>query len=130
MSHQVQNHEASASSPDIPDHLDELIIPQVMREANAHSHIGWRQGLPHRVELQYRELSGATLRRPQVYSQYFSSDLFPHFLQQLTVPTAYIQNSPHRLSVTPQRPQHRRMIPQQAVSQGKPSVHPRQHLGV
>src|ERR1035437_11063964 len=39
MSHQVQNHELPASSPDIVDHLDKLLIVQVVHQAHAHGHV-------------------------------------------------------------------------------------------
>jgi hypothetical protein len=45
------------------------------------------------------------------------------------VPTPDIQNAPHRLPITPQRAQNRRMVTQQAVRQGEFAVRPRQHLG-
>jgi hypothetical protein len=42
MPHQVQNHEPPASPPDIPDHLDKLLVAQVMNQAYAHGHVGPR----------------------------------------------------------------------------------------
>src|ERR1039457_485422 len=45
MPHQVQNHEPPASPTDIPDHLDKLLIAQVMNQAYTHGHIGPRQSL-------------------------------------------------------------------------------------
>jgi hypothetical protein len=42
MPNQVKNHEPPASSPDIPDHLDKLLIAQVMNQAYAHGHVGPR----------------------------------------------------------------------------------------
>src|SRR5450759_2456065 len=86
MSHQVQNHEPPASSPDIPDHLDKLLIAQVVHQAHAHGHVGTRQSLPHGVQLQYGELPHATLRRTQIHTQYLRPYFPPHFLQQPAVP--------------------------------------------
>jgi hypothetical protein len=55
--------------------------------------------------------------------------LAPNFLQQPAMPTPYIQNSPRRFPLSPQRPQDRRMVTQQAVCLGKPAVRPYQRLG-
>src|SRR5450759_4340231 len=87
MSHQVQNHEPPASSPDIADHLDKLLSVQVVHQAHAHGHIGLRQNLPHGVQLENRELPHATLWRPQSHNQHIRPHLPPHFLQQPSVPT-------------------------------------------
>jgi len=129
MSHQVQNHEPPASSPDIADHLDKLISVQVVHQAHAHGHVGSRQSLPHGVQLENRELPHATLWRPQIHTQHIRPHLPPHFLQQPSVPTPDIQNAPCRLPIPFQRPQNRRMVTQQAVRLGKSAVRPLQHLG-
>ena len=129
MAHQVQNHEATAGTPDIPDHLDKLLIAQVVHQAHAYGHVGSRQNLPHRVQLEYRELPHATLRRTQIHPQHFRPNLSAHFFQQPAVPAPDIQNTAHRLPITPQRPQDRRMVTQQDVRPGKRAVRPRQHFG-
>jgi len=100
-----------------------------MNQAYTHSHIGPRQSLPHGVQLENRELPHAILWRPQIHTQHIRPHLPPHFLQQPTVPTPDIENSPRRLPITPQRPQDRRMVTQQAVRLGKSVVSPLQHLG-
>ena len=129
MSYQVQNYEPPANSSYIPDHLDKLLVAQVMHHAHAHGHVGLWQGLPHGIQLQNRELSRAS-RRTQIYPQHLRPDLLPNFLQQSAVPTPDIQNSPHHLPVKLQRPQHRRMVTQYAVRQGKRTVRPLQYLGL
>ena len=115
MAHQVQNHEPTASTPNVPDHLDKILIAQVVHQAHAYGHVGSRQNLPHGVQLENRELPHATLRRMQIHAQYLRPNLPPHFFQQRAVPTPDIQNAPRRLPITPQRPQDRRMVTQQAV---------------
>ena len=130
MAHQVQNHEPTASTPNIPDHLDKVLIAQVVHQAHGDGHVGSRQNLPHGVQVENRELPHTTLRRMQIHAQYLRPNLPPHFFQQPAVPTPDIQNAPHRLPITPQRPQDRRMITQQAVRQGKRAVRPRQHFGL
>ena len=52
MPYQVQNHEPPAGTASVPDHLDKLLIAQVVRQAYAHGHVGRRQGVPHGVKLQ------------------------------------------------------------------------------
>ena len=130
MAHQVQNHEPTASTPNVPDHPDKILIAQVVHQTHAYGHVGSRQNLPHGVQPENRELPHATLRRTQIHTQYLHPNLPPHFLQQPAVPTPDIQNAPHRLPITPQGPQDRRMVTQHAVRQGKRAVRPRQYFGL
>src|ERR1017187_3951147 len=125
-----RNHEPIASTPNVPDHLDKLVIAQVVHQADAYGHVGSRQNLPNGVQLENRELPYTTLRRTQIHTQYVRPNLPPHLFQQAAVPTPDIQNASHRLPITPQGAQDRPMITQQAVRQGKRAVHPRQHFGL
>lgn len=115
MAHEIENDESLAGAADVVDQLDELLIPEVMHEADADGDVGGWQRVMDGVEFQYGKLWRGTLGRPQINADDVRSQLAAYVPEQPAVTTPDVEDALDGRSLTPQRPENRRVVTQQPV---------------